>query len=208
MLGACAARTVRSSSPEGRATSPVGLGNRRAGPGYILPTAHVEHQYLDRIEARNRGSHGTRSRHGSLVRNVRPEPNSRRVRAARSLWAACDDLATRGGAPGGCRPAAPPAAHTPLKIPRSRAGLAWKSLVPALVVLAVMLVFVFQNLQDTENQFLDVLGQVPAHAGAARRRRARRPRRLPAGLGADRAAPQGVSASPGDSSGPGARGEP
>ena len=57
--------------------------------------------------------------------------------------------------------AAPPAAHTPLKIPRSRAGLAWKSLVPALVVLAVMLVFVFQNLQDAKISFLTFSARFP-----------------------------------------------
>ena len=47
------------------------------------------------VSRQDRGSHGTRSRHRTPVRNVRPEPNSRRVRAARSLRAACRRLTTR-----------------------------------------------------------------------------------------------------------------
>src|ERR1019366_3417540 len=46
-------------------------------------------------------------------------------------------------------------------IPKSRAGQAWKSLVPALLAAAVMLVFVFQNLQDAKVSFLMFSGRFP-----------------------------------------------
>jgi uncharacterized integral membrane protein len=46
-------------------------------------------------------------------------------------------------------------------VPRSRAGQAWKSLVPALVLVAVMLVFVFENLREAKVSFLMFSGRFP-----------------------------------------------
>ena len=51
--------------------------------------------------------------------------------------------------------------HSPLTIPKSRAGLAWKSLLPAFLAVAVMLVFVFQNLQDAKISFLTFSARFP-----------------------------------------------
>jgi len=48
-----------------------------------------------------------------------------------------------------------------LALPRSRAGQAWKSLVPALVFAAVMVVFVVQNLQKAKVSFLTFSGKFP-----------------------------------------------
>jgi uncharacterized integral membrane protein len=46
-------------------------------------------------------------------------------------------------------------------VPRSRAGQAWKSLIPALVLVAVMLVFVFENLREAKVSFLMFSGRFP-----------------------------------------------
>lgn len=48
-----------------------------------------------------------------------------------------------------------------ITIPKSRAGGAWKSLVPALLAAAVMLIFVFQNLQEAKVSFLMFSGRFP-----------------------------------------------
>jgi uncharacterized integral membrane protein len=48
-----------------------------------------------------------------------------------------------------------------LAVPKSRAGGAWKSLVPALVFAAVMVVFVVQNLQKAKVSFLTFSGRFP-----------------------------------------------
>ncbi len=54
------------------------------------------------------------------------------------------------------------AEQTPaLAVPRSRAGWAWKSLVPALVFAAVMVVFIVQNLQRAKVSFLVFSGRFP-----------------------------------------------
>lgn len=55
-----------------------------------------------------------------------------------------------------------PADKTPgLTVPSSRAGQAWKSLVPALVFAAVMVIFVVQNLQKAKVSFLMFSGRFP-----------------------------------------------
>ena len=46
-------------------------------------------------------------------------------------------------------------------MPKSRAGRAWKSLVPALVFAAVMVIFVVQNLQKAKVSFLTFSGRFP-----------------------------------------------
>jgi uncharacterized integral membrane protein len=48
-----------------------------------------------------------------------------------------------------------------LAVPKSRAGGAWKSLVPALVFAAVMVIFVVQNLQKAKVSFLMFSGRFP-----------------------------------------------
>ena len=48
-----------------------------------------------------------------------------------------------------------------LAVPKSRAGQAWKSLVPALVFAAVMVVFVVQNLEKAKVSFLIFSGRFP-----------------------------------------------
>jgi len=46
-------------------------------------------------------------------------------------------------------------------VPKSRAGRAWRSLIPALLVAAVLVVFVVQNLQDAKVSFLTFSGTFP-----------------------------------------------
>jgi putative membrane protein len=48
-----------------------------------------------------------------------------------------------------------------LTIPKSRAGGAWKGLIPALVATALILVFVFQNLRETKVSFFTWSGRFP-----------------------------------------------
>lgn len=61
----------------------------------------------------------------------------------------------------GSQAAAPTVPHSPLIIPRTRAGGVWKSLVPALIVAAVMVVFVVQNLREAKVSFLVFSGKFP-----------------------------------------------
>jgi uncharacterized integral membrane protein len=46
-------------------------------------------------------------------------------------------------------------------VPGRRAGHAWVALIPAMLALAVVLVFVFQNLQRTKVSFLVLSGNAP-----------------------------------------------
>jgi uncharacterized integral membrane protein len=48
-----------------------------------------------------------------------------------------------------------------LAVPKSRAGGAWKSLVPALVFAAVMVIFIVQNLQKAKVSFLMFSARFP-----------------------------------------------
>jgi uncharacterized integral membrane protein len=48
-----------------------------------------------------------------------------------------------------------------LAVPKSGAGRAWKSLVPALVFAAVMVIFVVQNLEKAKISFLTFSGRFP-----------------------------------------------
>ncbi len=55
-----------------------------------------------------------------------------------------------------------PGGPTPgLTVPSSRAGQAWKSLVPALVFAAVMVIFIVQNLHKAKVSFLMFSGRFP-----------------------------------------------
>jgi len=45
--------------------------------------------------------------------------------------------------------------------PKSRAGRAWRTFIPALVVAAILVVFVVQNLQDAKVSFLTFSGTFP-----------------------------------------------
>jgi uncharacterized integral membrane protein len=75
---------------------------------------------------------------------------------------AASELPTPSVEPGAAsEDAAPTVAHTPLTIPKSRVGGVWKSLVPALIVAAVMVIFVVQNLQDAKVSFLAFSGRFP-----------------------------------------------
>ena len=49
----------------------------------------------------------------------------------------------------------------PLAVPKSRAAGAWKSLVPALVFAAVIVIFVVQNLHKAKISFLTFSGSFP-----------------------------------------------
>ena len=75
---------------------------------------------------------------------------------------AASELPTSSVEPGAAsEDAAATVAHTPLTIPKSRVGGVWKSLVPALIVAAVMVIFVVQNLQDAKVSFLAFSGRFP-----------------------------------------------
>lgn len=75
---------------------------------------------------------------------------------------AASELPTSSVEPGAAsEDAAATVADTPLTIPKSRVGGVWKSLVPALIVAAVMVIFVVQNLQDAKVSFLAFSGRFP-----------------------------------------------
>ena len=48
-----------------------------------------------------------------------------------------------------------------LAVPKSRAGRAWQRVIPALLVTAVMVIFVVQNLHKTKISFLTFSGRFP-----------------------------------------------
>ncbi len=76
-----------------------------------------------------------------------------RVAAARS------GSGVDGGVDGGAAPVATP--QPPTGVPSTRAGRLWLGLVPALVLLVVMLVFIFQNLHNVKISFFTASGSFP-----------------------------------------------
>jgi uncharacterized integral membrane protein len=57
---------------------------------------------------------------------------------------------------------APPApSMAPEKVPSTRVGRVWNGVVPVLVLLALILVFVFQNLHKARVKFITVSGTLP-----------------------------------------------
>lgn len=58
-------------------------------------------------------------------------------------------------------PAAPPAARSPHRLPRSRAGGLWVVLVAFAVVLLLLLIFILQNGQRSDVYFLGAHGHLP-----------------------------------------------
>lgn len=55
----------------------------------------------------------------------------------------------------------PPAPSGPVQVAHTRTSRAWVRVVPALVLLAVTLVFVLQNLRSTNVSFVAVSGRLP-----------------------------------------------
>lgn len=88
---------------------------------------------------------------GSSVPEQRLEPN--------------DASPAANAAPVGVYTAVPSAASAPSPEPNAlastRAGRAWVRVVPALVLLALILVFVFQNLHSVKVSFFTASGRVP-----------------------------------------------
>lgn len=58
-------------------------------------------------------------------------------------------------------PSSPPAPPAPPAVRATRAGRAWVGIIVGIVVLALLLVFVFQNLHDTTIHFFSVTGSLP-----------------------------------------------
>jgi uncharacterized integral membrane protein len=55
----------------------------------------------------------------------------------------------------------PPPSRAPEKVPSTRVGRVWNGVVPVLVLLALILVFVFQNLQRARVKFITLSGTLP-----------------------------------------------
>ena len=55
----------------------------------------------------------------------------------------------------------PPSTSPPTDLHPTRAGRLWAALVPALILLIVMLVFIFQNLHDVKVSFFTASGSLP-----------------------------------------------
>jgi uncharacterized integral membrane protein len=55
----------------------------------------------------------------------------------------------------------PPPEPGPIPIPRTRVAAMWMRVLPALLLLAVILIFVFENLRDVKVSFFTVSGTLP-----------------------------------------------